>query len=463
MKNAELNLNELKSRISGDVLTADSENYDTARSLWNLSVIQRPAVIVAAETASDILEAVRFAKGNDLKIAVTNTGHGAALPANDSMLIVVSSMNEVEIDADKKTARVAAGAKWEDVLQKSHALGLAPLMGSTSDTGAVGYTLGGGMGWLVRKYGLSVDNVLSYDLVTAEGTMVHASKEENNNLFWALSGGGSAFGVVTAMEVKLVPVDRVYAGSLMYPREVAREVFTHYREWVRDMEEDWTTSISLINFPPVTDLPEFLQGQSFVIVRGCYVGPTEKDAEAIESWLDWKEPLVNEFKSIPFLNADIISNDPKEPSAATGTNIILKDLSDEVIDTLINRAFPKSEPIPLILAEVHHAGGAVSQADKNATAFSQHEAPFILKMIGVTDTPDMTPTFTEIATSIANGVSGHSTDDVFSNFLTGQEKWERTEEAFISESYQKLIEVKNKYDPDNRFSFSSNITPAADQ
>lgn len=145
------------------------------------------------------------------------------------------------------------------------------------------------------------------------------------------------------------------------------------------------------------------------------------------------------------------------------TNIILKDLSDPVIDTLIDRAFPKDEPIPLMLAEVHHAEGARSDADKNATAFNPHEAPFILKMIGVTDTPDMTPTFTEIATSIANGVSGHSTDDVFSNFLTGQEKWERTEEAFISESYQKLIEVKNKYDPDNRFSFSSNITPAADQ
>lgn len=457
MKNKQLNLAELKSKISGSVLTAESDNYDAARTHWELSIIQRPAIIVIAESALDIAEAVRFAKDNGLKVAVTNTGHGAAQPANDNMLIVVSSLNEVKVDPNNRTATVAAGAKWIDVLEKAQLSGLAPLMGSSSDVGAIGYTMGGGMGWLARKYGLSADNVISYDLVTADGEMVHASNSVNKALFWALNGGGPAFGIIKAMKIKLFPVKTVYAGNLIYPREAAQAVFAHYKEWIGTIEDDWTTSISINNFPPLPTIAEFLRGQSVVMIRGCYTGPVEKGAAIIKSWVDWMEPMANLFGPIPFQAADTISNDPKEPNLAMVTNIIIKDLSDEVIKALIDKAFPAHEPIPLLFTELTHAGGAMARVDNDANAFCQHDAPFVLKLIGHIPTPAARLAFTAVVNGIKDELEPHTSDGVYLNFLTGEGKWQHTQDAFTPEVFRKLINLKKRYDPKNIFCFGLNI------
>lgn len=452
-----MNLEKLQSKISGRVLTAESEGYDVARTAWEISVVQWPRVIVVADSVSDIAEAVRFAKKNAMKIAVKNTGHGIALPADDSMLIITSSMNGVEINLDEKTARIESGAKWIDVLDKAQAVGLAPLMGSSTDVGAIGYTLGGGMGWLARKYGLAVDSVLSYDVVTADGNMLHVSKNENSDLFWGLSGAGAAFGIVTAMEVRLFPVETVFAGSLVYPQGAAREVFRHYREWIKDIGKDWTTSIALMNFPPLPFLPDFLRGQSVVFVRGCYVGPIEKGTEAIQSWLDWEAPLVNLFGAIPFKNADNISDDPKEPSPSFVSNLAIQDFPDEAIDILLNRAFPKNGPTPLFMAELRHTGGAIEQVDTGTNAYSQRHAAFVLVMVGMTPTPESRSIFVEILEGLKQEMAPYSSGGVFLNFLSGRERWNHTKDAFSPTVYQKLIVLKKKYDPENIFCFSLNI------
>jgi len=457
MKTEELKIEELKERILGSVLTAESAGYDGARTSWLLSVNQWPAVIVVAANVQDIVEAVRFADENGLKVAVKNTGHGVARPANDSMLIVVSSLNKVSVDPDKKAAHIEAGAKWIDVLEKAQLEGLAPLMGSSSDVGAIGYTMGGGMGWLARKFGLSVDNVLSFDLVTAAGELIHASKDENADLFWGLSGCGAAFGVIVAMEIKLFPVKTVYAGSLLYPREVAPEVFVRYKEWIADIEDDWTTTISIENYPPLPIIPEFLQGKSAVVVRGCYVGHIEKGEEMIKSWLDWMEPIANQFGAITFNEADTISDDPKEPIPATARSLIVSELSDEVVSILLKRAFAHNEPTPLFATEIHHGGGAMARADKDVVAYSQHDAPFIINMLGLVPTPESSLAYTEITNVIKSEIEPYSTGGVYLNFLAGDEKWNQTKDAFTPEVFKKLIALKKKYDPENLFRYSLNV------
>ena len=462
MEKAELNLDKLK--IKGRVLTAQSEGYDEARATWDLSVSQRPRVIVEPLDVEDIVAAVNFAKENNLNISVKNTGHGVALPADEHLLIVVSSMTGVSIDAEQQTAKVEAGAQWADVLEKVADLGLAPLMGSSSDVGAIGYTLGGGMGWLSRKYGLAVDSVVSFDIVTADGQQLHVSPDENKELFWGISGAGAAFGVIAAMEIKLFPVETVYGGSLTYQGEEAAEMFTRYKQWIHSISDDWTTSISLVNYPPLPFLPEELHGKKRVVLRGCYAGEGEEGAETIQSWVKWKEPLSNTFDTFPFSEADRISEDPTEPSPTTTNNIILTELTDEVIDFLIRRDLKadesKNQPAPLFIAELHQAGGAIAQAAGKSEAFSQHDAAFILKLVGNTHSPEATKAFNTYLNEMKKDLEPHSDNSVYLNYVTGMQKFKNTQNVFTPDTYERLIKLKKQYDPENIFSFSLNIPPA---
>ena len=260
MNKSEASLLVLKEKILGAVLTPGNDGYDEARRTWNLAITHDPAVIIVAQSASDIIAAVRFAKSADLKIAVQATGHGPTLPANQCMLIVTSAMIGVSVDVDSKTAWIEAGAKWGKVLSLAQAAGLTPLLGSSSDVGAIGYTVGGGLGWLSRKYGLSVDSVNFFELVTVDGVLLRASQVENSDLFWGLCGGGGNLGVITGMEIQLYPVKTVFGGNLIYPSEAAQEVFTRYKEWIASACDELTSSIALAIFAILPIVPDFLQG-----------------------------------------------------------------------------------------------------------------------------------------------------------------------------------------------------------
>jgi FAD/FMN-containing dehydrogenase len=331
-------LKRLRSCVSGQVLTPEDAGYDRARQAWNLTVDQYPALIVFAQSAEDIVEAVRFADAQNLGVAVKATGHGTIHEANDSLLIDTSQMTDVRVNAAALTAWVSAGVKWGRVLEQTQAVGLAPLLGSSPDVGAVGYTLGGGMGWLARKYGLSTDSVNYFELVTADGQRVRASAQENADLFWGLRGGGGNFGVVTGMEIRLYPVNMVYGGNLFYPISLAKEVYTHYRSWIANAPDELTSSIVLMNFPPVPAVPEFLRGQSFVMVRGLYSGPIEEGEKLLEYWRAWQPPLVDGFKAMPFSQVAAVSNDPLDPMPSLSSGAWLKDLSDETSDPFCRAA-----------------------------------------------------------------------------------------------------------------------------
>ena len=215
-------------------------------------------MVLIARTASDISQAVRFAVQAGLGVGVQSTGHGMVLPADGGLLILTSELKGVRINNGSHFARIAAGEKWGTVLDVAQEQGLAPLLGSSPTVGVVGYTLGGGLGWLARKYGLATDSVIAIELVTADGQKLRASADENSDLFWALRGGGGGFEVVTAIEIELFPVAQVFGGTLMYPVELAEEVFKSYRAWAMGLPEEWTTSVKVANFPPVEFLPETL-------------------------------------------------------------------------------------------------------------------------------------------------------------------------------------------------------------
>ena len=248
-----------------------------------LSTQQWPALIVEVLTIQDVVESVRFARTHGLHVAVQATGHGMARPANDALLIVTHRLNGVVVDPVRQTAHIEAGVEWGKVLELTQAHGLAPLLGSSPNVGAVGYTLGGGVGWLARKYGLAVDSVQSFEVVTAQGEVLRASASEHPDLFWALRGGGGGnYAIVTAMDVRLYPVAMVYGGNLLYPASEARGVFQRYREWIKHLPDEMTTSVLIMNYPPFPQVPEPVRGKSFAIVRGCYAGDLEAGKALLE-------------------------------------------------------------------------------------------------------------------------------------------------------------------------------------
>ena len=454
----DMTLQDLRARVSGGVFVPGEQGYDAARFTWNLSVNQQPALAVVANNADDVAHAVRYANAHNMTIAVKTTGHGVISPADDCMLIVTSAMNQVQVNAPAKTAWVSGGAKWGDVLAQTVPHGLAPVLGSTPEVGAVGYTLGGGFGWLGRNYGMSCDNVNAFQIVTADGNIVRADATENSDLFWALRGGGSNFGIVTGMEIRLYPVANLYAGNLFYPVENARAIFARYREWIADAPQALTSSIVLMNFPPFPFVPEFVRGKSFVMVRGAFDGPTEQGEALLKFWRDWQTPLIDDFKSIPFAQIETVSNDPKDPLPCISSGGWLNDLSDETAETLIQYALPQGGPPLLVFAEVRHAGGAIKNMNADSTAYSHRAQEHLLSVIAAAPTPEIRAAVLAHIAAMKNALGAHLNDAVYMNFLEGQEARTRTPQGFTPEHYQRLVALKRKYDPQNRFNHSYVLT-----
>ena len=454
-------LQQLRAEIHGEVLLPDDSRYNQTHQAWNLTVDQHPAVIVVPQSAEDISAAVRFARRVGLGVAVQATGHGVRRPADGALLIVTSRMRSVRVDPVSRTAWVQAGAKWGLVLEEAQPFGLAPLLGSSPDVGAVGYTLGGGMGWLARKYGLSLDNVNSFELVTADGRIVRASETMNPDVFWGLRGGGGSFGVVTGMEIRLYPVSIVYGGNLIYPIEQAKEVFARYREWIASAPNELTSSIVIMNFPPIPDVPEFLRGRSFVMVRGCYCGPIEEGETLAREWREWRAPLVDDFKRMPFSQVATISNDPVDPIPARSTGAWLRELSDEVVDVLIHYGWPSDGPPVLLFAEVRHAGGAIATSAPFAAAYGHRNADLSLQLVGLTPTPEALRRFEQYTDEMKQVLGSYLTGGVYLNFLEGEESRRRTKDAYSPEAYRRLMDLKARLDPEDIFGYSLDIPPVA--
>ncbi|WP_037501727.1 FAD-binding oxidoreductase [Solirubrobacter soli] len=345
----------LRSRLYGDVYGPGDTGWNEARRAWNLAVDQRPAAVAEPLTDSDVVEVVNFAREEGLRVAPQGTGHGAAAIASleNTILLSTRRMRGVRIDPKARRARVRAGALWEDVTAPASVYGLAPLAGSSPDVGVVGYTLGGGLSWLGRKYGFACDSVLSIELVTADGFLRKVSTDSDPELFRALCGGGGNFGVVTAIEFKLYPVEQLTAGAMAWPWERAIEILTAWREWTALLPDEVTSLCRLLQVPNLPTVPPPLRGRQFVMIEAAILGD-----DALLAPLRALEPEIDLFATMPPAGLIELHNDPKEPVPGLTDHRLLADVDDATIAAIVGAVGPGSDS-PLVSVELRHLGGAL--------------------------------------------------------------------------------------------------------
>ena len=452
--------------LRGTAFAPGEEGYDEARMAWNLNAHQHPSLVVMAAGPADVISAVRLARDEGLGVGVMATGHGVAYPCDGGVLINTSRLRGVRVDPEARTARVEPGALWADVIPEAQVFGLAGLVGSSSEVGVVGYTMGGGFGWLGRKYGFNADSVREADVVTADGELLRVSAYEHSDLFWGLKGGGGNFGIVTSLEFDLYSLTTVYGGNLFYPLERTAEVLDLYSRWVETLPDEMTTAVAFMNFPPLPELPEPLRGGSFVAVRGCYCGESpEVGEELLAPWRELGEPLVDTFGVMPYQEMDAISMDPVDPLVVYSHVELLGELSQEAIDKLVKVAGVESDS-PLAMLEIRQLGGALARPPADLSPIGRRDSKFIMFGLGINPTPEATPEVAQLVQKhlayVAEEMHPYETGATYVNFLLlGDLTPERMRAAYSPEDWERLVELKDRYDPHNLFRFNHNIPPSS--
>jgi len=338
--------------------------------------------------------------------------------------------------------------------------GLAGLLGSTSQVGIVGYTMGGGFGWLGRKYGFNAASVREADLVTADGELVRVSAEEHPDLFWGLGGGGGNFGIVTSLKFDLYPIGMLYGGNLIYPVEKAREVLDAYTRWSADLPDEMTSGVAFLNVPPLPALPEPLRGKSVIALRGCYCGESPGDGEELVRPMreELGEPIMDTFGMMPYAAMDSISMDPVDPMGARQHSEMLRDLSPEAIQTLVEVAGSGS---PLIMLELRQLGGALTRNAEHLSTMGKGDSKFIMNGVGPAFTQEMAEGVVTYLAHVADAMRPFQTGDTYVNFmeLDGASP-ERVKAAYPPEDCERLVALKDRYDAQNVFRFNRNIAPS---
>jgi hypothetical protein len=360
----------LRRQIGGRVLAAGDRDWDAARGGFNLCVDQRPAMIAFPRSAEEVSAIVRFAARSGLRVAPQRTGHNAAPmgPLAETILLKTDALDRVHVDARSRVAMVGGGARWEDVVPAASRLGLAALHGSTPDIGVAGYTLGGGMGWYARKFGLASNSAITFEVVTADGEIRTVDARHDAELFWALRGGGGNFGVVTALEFELYPLETVHAGALFFPSERAGEVLHAWHEWTATAPDEVTSLGRLLQFPPLEVVPEAFRGKSFALVEAVFLGGETEAAELLAP-LRRLGPAMDTFATVPPVGIAELHMDPRDPVPAASTHAMLGELPAAAIDELLVAAGPGSGST-LASVEIRHAGGALARVPDGAGALA---------------------------------------------------------------------------------------------
>jgi hypothetical protein len=436
----------LRAALDGRVVLPGDQAWDEARQAWNLAVDQRPAMVALPRSAEDVQALVGFARARGLRIAVQATGHAAAPMGSlaDTLLVKTSAMRGVTIDPWSRVARVEAGALWADVTTRASEYGLAPLAGSSPDVGVVGYTLGGGLSWLGRRYGLASDRLLAAELVTADGRLVRADRRNEPELFWGLRGGGGSFGAVTAIEFELIPAPLLYAGMMLWPWKCAREVLHAWREWTVTAPDTVTTSARIMQFPPLPDLPPFLRGRGVVVIDGAYLGDRTSAADLLAPL----RALVPELDTFAMVRPDALSHihmDPEHPVPGIGDHALLEALPADAVDALVD-AGGEGSGSPLLALELRHLGGALAQ--QGTGALDRLAGEYMLFTVGVPMDPALARAIAVRQAQINDALAPYLSDRRYRNFA------ERPADPATfhgPEAYARLQRVKAEVDPDGVF------------
>jgi hypothetical protein len=445
-------VDDLRGRVRGPVYAAGDDGLAAEVATWNLAVQHTPAIAVGATCAADVQAAVSWAVAHDLEVAVQATGHGPVRNAAGSLMITTSRMQGVAIDPDRRMARVQAGATWHRVLEAAAEYGLAGLCGSSSDVGVVGYSLGGGMGSLGRKHGFAADHITAVEIVTADGRLRRASADSEPDLFWAARGGKGNFGIVTALEMELVPVGSIYGGGIFFAGADAASVLHAFREWAPGLPEEVSTSVAILRMPPMEELPPPLRGQTVVHLRFAYSGTDFEEAERLIAPMKATGTILLGFVG-PILTTemDSIHMDPVDPLPAWEKGMLLAELSADTVDALLATAGPQVE-VPLIMVEIRLMGGALARQAQVPNAVAGRDGAYGVLVLG----PGL-PELAQVVPAVGKGVLGAlqpwAAPGCMVNFLGEVSGPEEVAAAYPAGVLERLREVKATVDPAGVFSF----------
>ena len=457
----EATVEEFGATLRGDIIRPEDEGYDEARKVYNAMIDKRPRMIVRCLDVADVISCVDFARENDVLLAIRGGGHngGGLGVADDGLVIDLSAMRGVRVDPEAKTVRVEGGATWGDVDHAAHAFGLTVPTGIISTTGVAGLTLGGGHGYLTRKYGLTIDNLLEADVVLTDGSLVKASEDENADLFWAIRGGGGNFGVVTSFLFRGSPVSTVYTGPMLWELDQAEEVLSWYREFMPQAPEEMYGFFAFLIVPPAPPFPEHLHGKKMCAVIWCYSGEMEGAEEAFRPIRQQVGPAAFEFLGpmpVPVLNSLFDGLYPPGLQWYWRGEFVTE-LTDEAIAMHVRYG----SEVPTMHSSMHlyPIDGAVHRVGRHETAFSYRDATWSAVFVGVDPDPANNERIISWTKEYWDAVHPHSGGGAYVNFMMdeGQERVKST----YRDNFERLATIKNEYDPTNLFRVNQNIRPTA--
>lgn len=446
-----------KFTLNGELVRPGDAGYETARKVWNGMINKHPSLIAFCADESDVIKAVDFARANYLLAAVRSGGHNVAgnSVCDGGMIIDLSRIKTVEVDALGRTVEAGAGLNLGELDRATHAYGLATPLGIVTKTGIAGLTLGGGIGWLIRKYGLTCDNLLSVNIVTADGRLLKADNSENSDLFWGVRGGGGNFGIVTKFKYKLHPVKEVFGGTVDYHADNAKDIFRSYRDYVLNAPDELTTMLAFLVAAPQY-MPLNTNNKHLVAIHGCWSGLPERGEEVLKPLRELGPKASDTFKVMPFTDLQSML-DSGAPSGLLNywKSSYLDNLNDDVIETVLDHV----SRIPSTLTQLHiqHMQGAAGRVEEGMTAFSNRNASYILNIVSKwTDSADSEKNIIWTR-DFANALKPFSTGS-YVNFIADDVS-EKIQTVYTPENYKRLVALKNKYDPSNFFSLNQNIKP----
>jgi len=435
--------------IAGRIATPDDADWDQARMAWNLAADQHPEAVALVESADDVAATVRFAAANGLRVTAQGSGHAAlSLPGLEgTILIKTERMRGIAIDAEAQTARVEAGVLSLELGEAAQDHGLSFLPGSSPDVCVTGYTLGGGLSSsLGRRYGFACNRVRAIELVTADGEQRTVDGDNAPDLFWALRGGGGDFGIVTALQLDLVPVAYAYAGALLFPADVGAAAIRAYRDWTAGASEDVTSDVRFLSPPDIPDVPEPLRGKKLLVIDAAVIGDQGNGEATIAPLREIGEPILDSFGQIPSAALSRVHMDPEQPVPGLGHHRVLRELSDAAIDAFVAAAGPDSGS-PLLLAELRQLGGALGRPAENAGALSHLDAAFVMIGIGMAMGPEMSQAVDAHLDKLHEAMEPWAADGGYFNFA---DRPCDADALLPPDVCARLGEVKRQWDPDGR-------------
>jgi len=452
-------IDQLRAGFRGDILLPEDPGYDDARKIWNAMIDRKPAMIAQCTQADDIPPVIDFARKNKFELSIRGAGHNIAGNSlcDNGVAIDFARMKNVRVDGAKKRAYVEPGATLANLDEATQAHGLATPVGINSTTGIAGLTLGGGFGWLTRKYGMTIDNLISVDMITAEGKKIRASEKENPDLFWAIRGGGGNFGVVTQFEFQLFPVGpEIFAGLIVYPFSQAKQILTKYRQFVKAAPEELNVWVVLRKAPPLPFLPENIHGKEVVVLPIFFSGPVAEAEKLIAPLRSFGAPHGEHIGAQPYVDWQKAFDPLLTPGARNyWKSHNFTELSDGALDSIVE--FAGKLPTPQCEIFIGLIAGAPNRIAPDAMAYGHRDAKFVLNVHGRWDEKKDDQQCIGWARDFFKASAPYASAGAYVNFMT-EEEGSRVTQAYGS-NYERLVQIKRRYDPENVFHCNQNIRP----